>query len=101
DSHLESVIRICRMVEGMPLGSEMATTWLRIAPCSRIAAQLEHDIKALETDLRNVPERHRSLRAVFEHSWVLLSPEEQNALMKLAVFRGGFSQEAAEQIAAA
>jgi predicted ATPase len=51
--------------------------------------------------LRNVPERHRSLRAVFQNSWQRLSGSEQTVLSKLSVFRGGFGRNAAEAVAGA
>ena len=50
----------------------------------------------LATTMRTIPDRHRSLRAVFEHSWQLLSEQEQTVLRKLSIFRGGFEREAAE-----
>jgi hypothetical protein len=48
-----------------------------------------------------MPQRHRSLAAVFAHSWDLLSPGEQSVLMRLAIFRGGFDLPAAMQVAGA
>jgi hypothetical protein len=67
--------------------------------CSQIAAQLEHGFDFLATSVRNAPDRHRSIRAVFDHSWKLLAPDEQAIFRKLVVFRGGFEREAAEQVA--
>jgi predicted ATPase/DNA-binding XRE family transcriptional regulator len=95
------VIAICQAVEGMPLAIELAATWLRMLRCDQIAEQIQHDLDFLTTPLRNVPERHRSLRAVFEHSWSLLSKTERSVLMQLTVFRGGFEREAAQQVAGA
>lgn len=97
----DGVSDICRAVEGMPLGIELATTWLRAMPCHKIAGEIRRDLDFLASPLRNVEERHRNLRAVFEHSWSLLSEVERGVLMKLSVFRGGFDAEAAEQIAGA
>jgi tetratricopeptide (TPR) repeat protein len=51
------------------------------------------------TTTRNVPERHRSIKAAFEHSWKLLTPKEQRVLRKLSVFQGGFRREAASEVA--
>ncbi len=96
-----SVARICRLVSGLPLGLELASTWVRMLSCDEIAAQIERDLDFLETSLRNIPPRHRSLRAVFEHSWRLLSDQEQLVLGKLAVFRGGFDAAAAQAVAGA
>ncbi|MEO8394156.1 MAG: hypothetical protein ABI700_14295, partial [Chloroflexota bacterium] len=97
----EAVIAICQQVEGMPLGLELAATWLRAMSCSQIATQMQHQLDFLTTPLRNVPERHRSLRTVFEQSWSLLSEQEQDVLMRVSVFRGGFDLEAAAQVAEA
>jgi predicted ATPase len=96
-----SIAKICQLVDGMPLGVELAATWVRLLTCHEIAQELERGLSILETNLRNVPERHRSLRAVFDHSWRLLSPEEQRAYRRMAVFRGGFQPEAAIAVAGA
>ncbi|MHB8625602.1 MAG: LuxR C-terminal-related transcriptional regulator [Aggregatilineales bacterium] len=96
-----AVTAICQRVEGMPLGLELAATWLRAMSCRQIAAEIEDSLTILTTPLRNVPERHRSLQAVFEQSWNLLDAAEQAVLMRLSVFRGGFDREAAEQVAGA
>src|SRR5262249_8404916 len=72
-----------------------------VMACHKIADQIRRDLGFLATPLRNVPERHRNLRAVFEHSWDLLSSIERSVLMKLSVFRGGFDAEAAEQVVGA
>ncbi len=101
DANQAGVADICRTVEGLPLGIELAASWLRTMPCQQIAEQIKRDLDFLATPLRNVPERHRSLRAVFEHSWGLLSEIERSVLMKLSVFRGGIDAEAAEQIVCA
>lgn len=96
-----AVVRICHLVGGMPLGIEMATSWLKHFPCEQIAKEIERNLDFLATTLRNVPSHHRSIRAVFEHSWHLLSVAEQQTLQQLAVFRGGFQLAAAQQVAGA
>jgi tetratricopeptide (TPR) repeat protein len=80
---------------------ELAAVWTRIMPVSEIAAELESNLDLLATPARNVPERHRSIRAAFEQSWQRLTPKEQEVLRKLAVFRGGFGREAASKVAGA
>jgi predicted ATPase/DNA-binding SARP family transcriptional activator len=95
------VMRICRLVEGMPLGIELAAARVGELSCEQIAREIERSLDFLATDLRDVPERHRSLRAVFEHSWNLLAEKEKNVLSQLAVFRGDFQSEAAELVVAA
>ncbi|MFN8541379.1 MAG: tetratricopeptide repeat protein [Thermomicrobiales bacterium] len=95
------VVRLCRSTEGLPLALELAAAWVRTLPCAAIADEIERNIAFLATDLRNVPARHRSMRAVFDHSWALLSDYERHIFRRLVVFRGGFSREAAERVAGA
>jgi predicted ATPase/DNA-binding SARP family transcriptional activator len=101
ESDRRSVARICRLVDGMPLALELAADWVRVLALDEIAAEIEHGHKFLEADTRDLPERHRSLWAVCDHSWALLSPAEQTIYRRLAIFRGGFTREAAEQVAGA
>jgi predicted ATPase/DNA-binding XRE family transcriptional regulator len=96
-----AILQICRLVDGMPLGLELAAAWVRALSCAEIAVEIERGLDFLKNSARDLPERHRSMRAVFDHSWKLLSDEEQSVLARLSVFQGGFSLEAAEQIASA
>jgi len=96
-----AVAQICRMVEGMPLAIEMAAGGVRTQSCRLIARELEQGLRTLVTTMRDVPKRHQSMRAVFDHSWGLLLPREQHCLQQLSVFRGGIRGEAAGQVAAA
>src|SRR6266545_3528908 len=96
-----SVVRICQLVAGTPLAIELAAAWVRSQSCVEIARALEQSLEQLATTMRDVPARHRSMRAVFEHSWRLLSDAEQGVLRRLAVFRGGMEADAAEQVAGA
>jgi predicted ATPase/DNA-binding SARP family transcriptional activator/Tfp pilus assembly protein PilF len=101
DADRPYIVRISQLVAGMPVGIELAASWLRVLACREIVREVENSLDFLATSLRDVPDRHRSLRAVFEHSWNLLSTPEQQILSRLAVFRGGFRREAAEQVAGA
>jgi predicted ATPase/DNA-binding SARP family transcriptional activator len=96
-----AVVRICRLVEGLPLGIELAAASVVALPCDQIATQIARNLDGLATRMRDVPERHRNIRAVFEHSWNLLSEEEQRVFRKLALFHGGFEAQAAQDVAAA
>ena len=96
-----AIMQTCRLVEGVPLGIELAATWTRLLPCAEIAAEIQQNMDFLDGTMVNMPERHRSLRAVFTHSWQLLAAEEQQALRRLAVFRGGFTRTAANAVAGA
>ena len=96
-----AILRICQLVEGMPLGIELAAAWVRTLACEEIADQIERGLDFLNVSARDLPARHRSMRAVFDHSWKLLTEDEQGVLLRLSVFKGGFRREAAEQIAGA
>ncbi|MBX3000845.1 MAG: tetratricopeptide repeat protein [Caldilineaceae bacterium] len=96
-----AITHICRLLEGMPLGIQLAAAWARLLAPAEIAQEIERSLAFLESSYRDVPERHRSLQAVFEHSWRLLSAQEQVALRQLSLFRGGFDRHAAEEIAGA
>lgn len=93
-----AIAQICRLVEGLPLAVELAASWVRSLPCAQIAENLRHDLGLLSTPLRDLPERHRSARAVFDQSWRLLAPAERRTLARLSVFRGGFSLAAAHAV---
>lgn len=95
------VARICRLVEGLPLGIELAAAWTPLLPCAAIADEIERGLDFLSTTARDIPERHRSLRAVCDQSWRLLSDEQRDVLERLSVFRGGFTREGAAAVAGA
>jgi predicted ATPase len=99
--HQGCVLEICRLVYGMPLALELAATWLKALSCQEVAAEIRESIDFLATGHRDIDERHRSIRAVFDYSWRLLTEEEQRVMRRLAVFRGGFGRAAAEQVAGA
>jgi tetratricopeptide (TPR) repeat protein len=95
------IAQICQIVQGMPLGIELASAWVKVRACADIAREIEHTFDFLATTLRDAPARQHSLRAVFDYSWQMLSAEEQRVLRALSVFRGGFTRDAAEQVAGA
>jgi predicted ATPase len=99
--NLADVANICRLVEGIPLALELAAAWVRTMPLQDIASELSTNPDFLVSQHQDALERHKSLRAVFEHSWKLLKPSEQEALQKLSVFRGGFRREAAANVTGA
>src|SRR6266545_4271402 len=96
---LADVVRLCRLLDGLPLGLELAAHWVAHYNLSEIAAALVKNIGFLTPTQRDYPQRQRSLRAVFAYSWELLPPAEQQALARLSVFRGSFSREAAQFVA--
>jgi predicted ATPase/DNA-binding SARP family transcriptional activator len=93
-----AVARICQLVQGIPLNIELAAAWLRVMPCDQIADEVERGLDILQTTMRNIPERHRSVRANFETSWQLLKEGEREALRRLSVFEGPFQPKVAQQI---
>lgn len=97
----QAIIRLCQRLEGLPLGIELAAAWIRQTDCAGIMAQLEQEPERLTTSLYNVPERQRSLTAVFYHSWNLLTKKEQHSFARLSIFRNSFSQAAAAAVAEA
>ena len=105
DEDRQYVHKICAFLEGLPLGIELAAAWAHLLRPREIWEGLRRARGSLWTAPAGASEgilpRHRSLRAVLEHSWALLSPEERAVLPRLAVFRAGFDREAAEWIAQA
>ncbi len=99
--NMADVIRLCRLVEGMPLEILLAAAWVPMLSPVAIAAQIGQSIDFLETDLRDLPERQRSMRAVFDHSWTWLTMRLRAMMQALSVFRGGFTWQAAQQVAGA
>ncbi len=100
-AELPHVVRICQLVEGMPLAIELAAAWTPTLPCAEIAAEIASNLDFLTSSLQDLPERHRSLRAVFGQSLALLSPAEQAALCRLSVFRRSFDRAGAGAVAGA
>jgi len=101
DDNLADVAEICRLVEGMPLGILLAAAWVRMLTPAEIAAEIHDSLDFLETDLRDLPERQRSMRAVFDHSWRLLNEREREVFKALSIFRGGFTPQAAQRVTGA
>ena len=101
ESEAPHVLRLCRLVEGAPLALELAAGWLRALSCAEVVARVERSLDFLSSSLRHVPDRHRSMRAVFEQSWQMLSGPEQAAFGCLSLFKGGFQREAAGAVARA
>lgn len=98
---LAQVVRICRLVQGMPLALLLAAAWAEVLSPGEIYAQIVRSLDFLEADLRDLPDRQRSLRAVFDHAWARLSSEEQTVFARLTLFQGGFHLEAGQAIAQA
>lgn len=95
---LEVVARLCARLDGLPLAIELAAARVRTMTPEQIERRLENRFALLTTGDRSAPERHRTLEAVIEWSWDLLSPEARQALALLSVLPGGFSAETADAV---
>lgn len=100
DAEWPQIVQICRQLQGLPLGIQLAASALRTYTCTQIAAGLRTNLDFLSATLPNVAERHRTLRALFEYSWALLNGPEQRLLQQLAIFADGFTATAAESAGA-
>jgi predicted ATPase/DNA-binding SARP family transcriptional activator len=96
-----AICNLCQVVQGMPLGLILAAAWVEMLSPEEIVAEIKQSLDFLATDLHDVPARQRSMRAVFDHSWRLLSEPERTVCQQLSIFRGGFSREAAEAVSGA
>lgn len=97
----DAIKQICEMVDGSPLAIELAAGWVNMLTPAEIVEEMAEGMDFLESNLRDVPERHRSIRAISENSWKLLNDSERNALRCLSVFRGGFRREAVRKVVGA
>ncbi len=97
--NLPIVADICRLLQGLPLGLELAAALARQMTHHEILMAVKASLDALTTSRLDVPARHRSIRATFTSSWATLTLEEQHAFAALAVFRGGFTATAAAAVA--
>lgn len=98
---IADIIQICQLVEGMPLGLELAAGWVRTLTCHEIALEIERSLDFLSSTQHNIPERHRSLRSVIAQTWQRLTVDEQSVMCQLSVFRGGCTREAAQAVTGA
>lgn len=90
---------ICEQVDGLPLAIILAASWTDTLSVHEISNEIAKGFQRITSELLDIPERHRSIRAVFEHSWKLLASRERESFKRLSVFRDGFSLEAAQKIA--
>lgn len=100
-AELPHVLQICQRLEGSALGLELAAVWAKTLSLADIAGEIGTNLDFLTSTSRGRAERHSSIRAVFNYSWRLLTLTEQGVLKKLSVLAGGFSREAAKQVAGA
>ena len=99
EKDLIHIIQICKAVDSLPLAIELAAARLREFSCELIWQELQHNIDILQASMLDIPERHASMRAVFEQSWKPLTGNEKAVFRKLSVFTGKFTLDAAQRIA--
>ena len=92
---------ICRLLAGMPLALEIAASWLQLYSADQLAAQIAAGVESLVATKRDIPERHRSLRVIFEHAWLLLPADARAAFSEMTCFQESFTLEAAQAITTA
>jgi predicted ATPase len=97
----EAVSEICQRLDDLPLALELAAARVKALSARQMLGRLEQRLPLLTGGARDLPERQRTLRATIEWSYELLAPEEQRLFARLAVFSGGCTLEAAEEVAAA
>jgi predicted ATPase/DNA-binding SARP family transcriptional activator len=95
-----ALARVCRALDGMPLAIELAAARLRTMSLDQLANRLDDRFRLLTGGSRTALPRHRTLRAVIDWSWELLTDDERTVLRRLSVFSGGASLEAAERVCA-
>ncbi|GAA2323488.1 BTAD domain-containing putative transcriptional regulator [Streptomyces violaceusniger] len=101
DAHtLATMARVCRALDGMPLAIELAAARLRTMSVDHLAHRLDDRFRLLTSGSRTALPRHKTLRAVVDWSWELLTDAERRVLRRLSVFSGGASLEAAERVCA-
>lgn len=96
-----TIVQICHLLAGMPLGIELAAAWVRTLSLATIASEITHSLTFLQSSFSDTPPRHRSMRAVFDQSWALLTPQERSILRQFAVFRGGCTRAACAAVTGA
>jgi predicted ATPase/DNA-binding CsgD family transcriptional regulator len=101
EQNTPAVVRICQMVDGIPLGLLLAAAWVENFSPSEIADQIGIGLDFLTRELRDAPPRHFGMRAVFDSSLERLDKQQKTVFRKLALFRGGFSLAAAEAVGTA
>ena len=94
----QAVLSICRRLDCLPLALELAAARTKVLAADNLLARLEHRLPVLTGGPRDAPERQRTLKATIAWSYDLLTPSEQTLFARLAVFAGGCSLEAAEEV---
>lgn len=107
DADLPAVGQICRLAQGMPLAILLAAAWVELLSPAEIAAEIEQNVAfwGVKTNQPQtaapeeaLPSRQQTMHAIFEHSWQLLTRDEQGVFARLSIFRGGCTRLVAQQV---
>lgn len=98
EQNRQAVIEICHRLEGVPLAIELAAARVKYLAPAALLRRLDKRLDVLTGGARDLPDRQRTLRATFDWSFALLTPEEQGVFARLSMFVGGFTLEAAEAV---
>jgi len=96
--NIQTVVEICRKVDGIPLAIELAAARVNIMRVEEIIDQLSDSFAFLAKDSHTIMPRHQTIRASLEWGWSLLNNEERIFLGQLSVFAGGWSLDAAQAV---
>ena len=100
EQNRQAVIEICHRLEGVPLAIELAAARVKYLAPAALLRRLDKRLDVLTGGAQDLPDRQRTLRATFDWSFALLTPEEQRVFARLSMFVGGFTLEAAESVSA-
>jgi non-specific serine/threonine protein kinase len=100
DRNVQTIVEVCRRLDGIPLALELAATRVRLLSLDDIAARLDDRFQLLTAGDRTAPGRQQTLRATLDWSYALLQEPERLLFNRLSVFAGGWSLDAAEAICA-
>lgn len=98
EENAAAVAQVCRMLDGLPLALELAAARIRVLPPGQMLARVGRRLQLLTGGGRDLPERHRSMRAALDWNAQLLDPVEATVFAQLSVFAGGWTVEAAEAV---
>ncbi len=99
DENISTIMEICRALDGLPLGIELAALWSRTMTCAQILQAIRKEPAFLDASLTPQAARSHGLRAALHYGWLQLTPEEQRGFARLAVFGDAFTPEAADEVA--
>jgi len=100
EANVQLVARICQRLDGIPLAIELAAARIRMLSIEQIAIRLDQTFGLLTSGSHLVLPRHQTLKALIDWSYNLLSEEESALMLRLSVFAGGWTLEAAEEVCA-